>query len=35
MWVPDLYALSRSIEILKRILYIICHAFLDVKNEQN
>ena len=33
MWVPDLYALSGSIEILIQILYIICHAFLNVKNE--
>ena len=33
MWVPDLYALTRSIEILTQILYIICHAFLNVKNE--
>ena len=33
MWVPDLYVLSRSIEILNQMLYIICYAFLNVKNE--
>ena len=34
MWVPDLYTLSRSMEILIQILYIICLVFFECeKNE--